>query len=167
MQVVDNKKKTNIKTTAFLPAFPGSTWPPHLLLLQATLSLSPFREEASGAKGVLRGCDQGAVVSLCHSFPLTPFFLSSVCPPQAAGNVCSTMEHLVLWPWGSFCCFSLFPSSSLCHFLPFPKYVFPEVPPAVHRVASGLFAKRPPLQLPFCQSWAQTPNTRSALLMLY
>lgn len=41
---------------------------------KVTLHPSPFREEASGAKGVFRGYDQGLVVSLCPSFLLIPFF---------------------------------------------------------------------------------------------
>lgn len=58
---------------AQLDLLPDSS-PPPLLSLQVALSPSPFREEASGAKGVLRGYDQGLVVSLCHSFLVMPLF---------------------------------------------------------------------------------------------
>lgn len=58
---------------AELGLLPDSS-PPPLLSLQATLSPSPFREEASDVKGVLRDCYQGIVVSLFHSFLLIPFF---------------------------------------------------------------------------------------------
>lgn len=123
MRVVGNKK-TNIKNNSFPPCFPRlnltspllpDSFPPPLLSLQVTLSPSPFREEASCAKGALRGYDQDVVVSVCRFFLLTPFSSSSMCPSQAAGNICSIMERLILQPWGSICSFSLFfPSFSLC-----------------------------------------------------
>lgn len=73
------QKRQTLKQQLFFPfsqaqldLLPDS-FPPRLLSLQVTLSPSPFREEASGAKGVLRGCDQSVVVSLFHSFLLIPF----------------------------------------------------------------------------------------------
>lgn len=73
------QKRQTLKQQLFFPfsqaqldLLPDSS-PPPLLSLQVTLSPSPFREEASGAKGVQRGCDQGVGVSLFHSFLLIPF----------------------------------------------------------------------------------------------
>lgn len=133
MWVVRNKRQTLKQQLSFpfsqaqLDLLPDSSLPP-LLSLQVILSQSPFREEASGAKGVLRGCDQGVVVSLFLSF------LLHVHHPQAVENICSAMEHALLWPWGSLLILTLSnsPSISAGHFPPLLKYVFPEVQLPVH-----------------------------------
>lgn len=112
MWVVRNKRQTLKQQLSFpfsqaqLDLLPDSSLPP-LLSLQVILSQSPFREEASGAKGVLRGCDQDVVVSLFLSF------LLHVHHPQAVENICSAMEHALLWPWGSLLILTLSNSPSI------------------------------------------------------
>lgn len=56
-----------------LDLLPDSS-PPPLLSLQVTLSPSPFREEGSDVKGMLRDFYQVVVVTLFHSLLLIPFF---------------------------------------------------------------------------------------------
>lgn len=136
-------KKINIKSTPFFPLFPRSSLSLHSKILSLPWAVQ---------WGCVWGCySQYITVPLCLSFLLTLFFYcgmgspwvtvlsgistcSVVDPPQATVDICSTMDHLLLllWIWCYLCCFSLFllpPLLAVQCFLPFLKYIFPEITP--------------------------------------
>lgn len=137
--VGSGKQKRNTKTTAFLSIFPGSAWPPPRLLssslvITASYMLSKsLQRESKWWKGVLRGCDQGIVVSFLHAFLLIPFF---------SMYVIHRLQRMSSLPWSTLSSdlgvlatvsHSFYLSFALCWaFFVLFKYVFPEVPPPAH-----------------------------------
>lgn len=73
----------------------------------------------------------GCCGQVWHFFLLTLTLIwhgsSKSCSPFR--DICPTIKDLlVLWPWCSFCCFSLIPSLSFQHFQPLFKYIFTGAP---------------------------------------
>lgn len=115
------------------------------------------------------------MVSLCHFFLLTLFLCSSIGfpqaadpdrkiystgPPQAAGNVCSAMELLLL-PWCSHCCFpSPFVPHSCAH-VPFSALSQMYVPRGATTLANGLSYALQCVQCGAC--WNQLCPARSSV----
>lgn len=123
---VARNKQTNIKPGPFLPLFPGLI--SHLHPQLPCLLLLP--RAVQGRMGLWPVHKTSWLLVLPHTF--LHGWLDS---PQAAGNIRSTMELLLLFRlWYSICSFSLFlfhpPLSPSMAFFPFSKHVFPDMAPS-------------------------------------